>query len=218
MSRRGSMTRPTPRSASATRKLVLPSSGAGTASTVNIALAERERRRGQEDVDGEEHDHDRATVEDGLRREALGSRDAEVDQQVAQAVREVEERHGDEDQQVELDDGVAEHAEVVRLHDLDHAERSEDALQHDVHGEQDRGDHPALGEHEPPEEVHERGSLWAFRLLSHRASHNSRKPITTVPPTQRANCDATIRRGEMGRSNSLRWMIDPARLRKVTVW
>src|SRR5579872_4560448 len=38
MSRNGSMTAPTPRSGSATTKLVLPSSGAGTASTVYIEL------------------------------------------------------------------------------------------------------------------------------------------------------------------------------------
>src|SRR2546430_2138328 len=49
MSRRGSMTSPTPRSVSAMTKLALPSSGAAIASTVYMcALAERDR-------DGRDH-------------------------------------------------------------------------------------------------------------------------------------------------------------------
>src|SRR5258708_34685447 len=107
MSRSGSMTSPTPRSVSATRKLALPSSDAGIASTVYIgSAADRDGR--QENPDRDQGDQDRSAVEDDLRGHAPRGLQAQVDQQVADAVREVEERHRDEDQQGELDDRVAE--------------------------------------------------------------------------------------------------------------
>src|SRR5260370_11977859 len=107
MSRSGSMTSPTPRSVSATRKLALPSSDAGIASTVYIgSAADRDGR--QENPDRDQGDQDRSAVEDDLRGHAPRGLQAQVDQQVADAVREVEERHRDEDQQVELDDRLAE--------------------------------------------------------------------------------------------------------------
>src|SRR5260370_8625130 len=95
MSRSGSMTRPTPRSVSATRKLELPSSGAGIASTVYMALA-ADWNGGQENPDRDERDHDRAAIENGLRGQALGRMQPEVDQQVAKSVRELEERPCDQ--------------------------------------------------------------------------------------------------------------------------
>src|SRR5713226_8533294 len=105
MSRRGSMTRPTPCSSSKTAKLALPSSPAGIASTVNIS----ERDGGEEHPDRDERDHHCAAVKDNLRGHALGVVHAKVNQQIAAAVREMEERHRDQHQQVELDDWVAEH-------------------------------------------------------------------------------------------------------------
>src|SRR5205814_10679506 len=108
MSRSGSMTRPTPRSGSATRKLELPSSEAGIASTVYTSLAEGDGRGRDEDVDRDQRDRHRAAVEKRLRGHALGRVEAEVDEQVAQAVREMEEREGDQDEKVELDQRVAE--------------------------------------------------------------------------------------------------------------
>src|SRR5579864_2963325 len=110
MSRSGSMTTPTPRSVSATRKLVFPSSGAGMASIVNIRLAQRDRHCREEDPDRDQGDHDGAAVKDRLGGHALCRRHPEVDQQVAQPVREMEEGNRDQDQQVELDYGVAENA------------------------------------------------------------------------------------------------------------
>src|SRR5712664_271902 len=108
MSRRGSMTRPTPWSSSKTAKLALPSSGAGIASTVNIALTQSDRNGRQKNPDGDQRDHDRTAVKDDLSGQALCGMQAKVDEQVAQAVREVKERRRDEHQQVQLDDGVAE--------------------------------------------------------------------------------------------------------------
>src|SRR5207247_55797 len=90
----------TPRSWSATRKLELPSSEAGTASTVYTSLAERDGRGREEDVDRDQRDRHRAAVEKRLRGHALGGVESEVDEEVAQAVREMEERKGDLDEQV----------------------------------------------------------------------------------------------------------------------
>src|SRR2546423_3151985 len=126
MSRKGSITRPTPLSVSATRKLALPSSGAGIASTVYIAL-ERDGRRGQENVDRQKDDEDGAAVEDDLGRNALGGRHAEVDEQVAEAVREVEEGHRDQDEQIELHDRVADDVGVGKTGNAHEAQRSKDA-------------------------------------------------------------------------------------------
>ena len=94
-----------------------------------------------------------ATVEDRLGRDALGGVNPEIDEQVAQAVREVEERDRDQDEQIKLDDWVGQQTHVVRFCDVDDAQWAEDALEQDVHRQQDGGDHAALGEHEPPEEV-----------------------------------------------------------------
>src|SRR6267143_7150593 len=107
MSRRGSMTRPTPCSSSKTAKLALPSSGAGIASTVNMSLPKSNGDGREKHPDRDERDHHGAAVEDGLRGHALRRVHPEVDQQVAQAVREVEERDRDQHQQVKLDDGIA---------------------------------------------------------------------------------------------------------------
>src|SRR5437763_2572197 len=162
MSRIGSITMPSPRSGSATTKLALPSSGARTTSTVNIRLAKLDRNGREEDVDRGQRHHGRAAVEDHLRGDALRGGDAEVDEQVAQAMGEVKERKRDQDEQVELHQRVAEDADpgvVVAVDDRHDAQWAEDALDQHVHGDEQGGDDSALGEHEPPEEMHQRRSL-----------------------------------------------------------
>src|SRR5260370_12635291 len=235
MSRSGSMTSPTPRSVSATRKLELPSSGAGIASTVYTALA-ADRDGRQENPDRDQGDQDRPAVEDDLRGQASRGLQAQVDQQVADAVREVEERHRDEDQQVELDDRVAEGAGPGVVVAIDHrhdVERAQDALDQDVHRDQDRGDDAALGEEEPECEMAEGGcgdSLLpsgAARHLpmngedtfaAHRPSHTRKKPITPDATAHRANWERTIRLGETGRAMSLKGRIEPPRVRHGKLW
>src|ERR671923_588398 len=142
MSRMGSIT--TACSPLASTKLAFPSSDARTPSTEYTAL-EGKRRGRQEDVDGQQRDRDRAAVEHRLRRNCARGAHAEVDQEVAQAVREMEERHRDQDEQVELHDRVAEDRDVVRLDDVDDAEWTEDALEDDVHRQQHGGENAALG-------------------------------------------------------------------------
>src|ERR1044072_1554845 len=113
------MTMATWRSVSATRKLALPSSGAGIASTVYMPLRrfapppysvgrslERDRGGREQNVDRQQRDGDRSAVEKDLRGTPLRSVHSEVDDQVAQPVREVEERNRDQHEQVELDDRV----------------------------------------------------------------------------------------------------------------
>src|SRR5205807_5654850 len=159
ISRSGSMTRPTPRSVSATTKLVLPSSGAGIASTVYMGSA-ADRNRRQKDPDRDERDHDRTAVEDDLCGHALAGFETEVDEEIANAVREVKERRRDQDQQVELDDRIAEGIDpgvVVAVYHGHDVERTEDALDQDVDGNQDGRDDPALREQEPENQVVERG-------------------------------------------------------------
>src|SRR2546423_9403238 len=109
MSRNGSMTMPTPRSVSATRKLALPSSPAGTASTVYISLPELDRDCRQENPDGDQGDYHGTAVGNDLRWQALRRFHAEVGEQVAHAVGDVKERHCDQHEQVQLDDGIAQH-------------------------------------------------------------------------------------------------------------
>src|SRR5258708_22727564 len=232
MSRSGSMTSPTPRSVSATRKLALPSSDAGIASTVYIgSAADRDGR--QENPDRDQGDQDRSAVEDDLRGHAPRGLQAQVDQQEADAVREVQERHRDEDEQGELDDRVAEGGGPGVVVAVDHrhdVERAQDALDQDVHRDQDRGGDGALGEEEPGDEVAEGGcgdSLLpsgAARHLpmngedtfaAHRPSHTRKKPITPDATAHRANWERTIRLDETGRSMSLKCRIEPARLRNV---
>src|SRR6202011_35031 len=111
MSRSGSTTKPTPLSVSATRKLLFPNSDAGTASTVYMALPERDWDGGQEHPDRDGRDHNCAAVEDHLRRQGSRRGHPQVDEQIAQPMREMEERHGNQDQQVEINDRVAEDAD-----------------------------------------------------------------------------------------------------------
>src|SRR5438445_1855023 len=149
MSRSGSTTRPTPRSVSATRKLVLPSSPAGTASTVYMSLAELERYCRQENPDSDQSDCDSTAVGNDLRGHAFRRFHTEVGEQVANAVGDVKERHRDQHEQVELDDGIAEHGHpgvVVAVDDMDDAQRTQDALDQDMPRDQHRGDHAALSE------------------------------------------------------------------------
>src|SRR6266581_3590347 len=179
MSRRGSMTRPTPLSVSATRKLVLPSSPAGTASTVYMSLRQRDRHCREEDPDGDQRDDNRPAVEDGLRRHTLGCMHAEVHEEITQPMREMEERHRDQHQEVKLDDRVAEHRHpcVVMAVDNRHdAERTEDALDEDMHGDEHRGYHATLREQEPPDEVHI--GRTAPHLGAHRANQIRTNPTT----------------------------------------
>src|SRR5215472_5134656 len=109
MSRRGSMTMPDRDSRSMTRKLALPSSSARTTSTLNTGESAEERDGREQNPDGDENHDDRAAVEDHLCRDALRGRHTKVGEQVAQAVREVEESERDEHQQVELHQRVADH-------------------------------------------------------------------------------------------------------------
>src|SRR2546430_9037869 len=231
MSRSGSMTRPTPRSWSATRKLELPSSEAGTASTVYTSLAQRDGRGREEDVDRDQRDRDRAAVEKRLRGHALGGVESEVDEEVAQAVREMEERKGDQDEQIELDQRVAEHVDprvVVAVDDVHEAQRAEDALDQDVDGDEEGGDPPALREHEPPEEVHQSWSAPLRRLrrhlpmngeglgtLTHRANQMRTKPTTREASAHIPNMASEMSLEGMVRSRTLTRMITPARLRNV---
>src|SRR5428012_17948 len=98
MSRTGSMTTAMPRSGSATRKLALPSSGPRIVSPVHTPqLPQGDRRRRQEHPYGDERHHHSAPIEEDLRRRAFSCRHAEIDEQVAQPVREMEKRERDED-------------------------------------------------------------------------------------------------------------------------
>src|SRR5428012_19175 len=98
MSRTGPMPTAMPRPGAATRKLALPSSGARLASTVKTRrLPQRDRRRRQEHPYGDERHHHSAPIEEDLRRRAFTCRHAEIDEQVAQPVREMEKRERDED-------------------------------------------------------------------------------------------------------------------------
>src|SRR5689334_18074273 len=181
MSRIGSTTTPTPRSGSETTKLALPSSPARTTSTLNTDLAEGDRVRRQKDPDRDEGDRNRAAVEHDLRWHGPGRLQPEVDEQIAKTVGEMEERHGDEHKEVQLDDRVAEDGRVVRRDDARDPEWSEDALQEDVDREQDRGDHAALREQEPPDKMHERRPAACY------FSHVRKNPITSDAPIHRAN-------------------------------
>src|SRR6267143_5570725 len=215
MSRRGSMTRPTPCSSSMTAKLALPSSGAGIASTVNIS----ERDGGEEHPDRDERDEDRTAVKDDLCGHALGGVDTEVDQQVAQAMREMKERQRDQHQQVELDKRIAKHADprvVVPVDDGHDAEGAKDALDQDVHRQKHSRDHPTLGEEEPPDEVHERRAL--SRLSAHRANQMSTNAMTADATAHNPNIASVISPDGRLRSRTLTRMISPERLRKVTLW
>src|SRR5579859_6837853 len=149
-SRVGSTTTPAPRSPSTMRKLAFPSSGAGSASTVNMHLSPyRHRSRDQQDPDGDEGDQDRAAVENrgaGVLLAAGTPRSAQHEQ-------------------VELHNKIAEQAApgvVVTVDHIHEPKRPQDALDQDVDRDQHRGDHAALHEHEPPEQVRE-GGLWAGR-------------------------------------------------------
>src|SRR5437868_7929663 len=156
MSRNGSMTMPTPRSVSATRKLALPSSPAGTASTVYISLPELDRDCRQENPDGDQGDYHGTAVGNDLRWQALRRFHAEVGEQVAHAVGDVKERHCDQHEQVRLDGGIAQHGHpgvVMAVDDGDNAQRTQDALDQDMHRDKQRRDHAALSEQKPIDEV-----------------------------------------------------------------
>src|ERR1700716_434419 len=215
MSRSGSTTKPPPRSVSATRKLLFPNSEAGTASTVYMALPERDRRGRQEDPDCEGSDHDSAAVEDHLRRYGFRGRHPKVDEQVAQSMREMEERHSDEDKKVELHNRVAEDADpgvVVAVDHRHNSERAEYALDQDVDRHEDRGDHPTLREQEPPDEVGIGGlGVLGVADIVHLANPTRTAAITAEATNHAANCDSTINRD----GTPLMWMITPARLRNV---
>src|SRR5450631_1197143 len=200
MSRKGSTTSPTPRSGSATRKLAFPSSGARNASTVNTASsADGDRRGCQEDPDRDQRDGNRSAVEDHLRGDALGPGHAKVDEQVAQAVREKEERHSDQDQEVQLHDRVAQDAYpsvVVAVHHGHDAKRSENPLDEDVNRDQQRGQDASLREHEPPEEVHQGGPLFVCDFRAHLKGFPppgpSPPPPSAQPPRLAGRCACAL--------------------------
>src|SRR5579859_2225034 len=221
-SRVGSTTTPMPRSASTMRKLAFPSSGAGSASTVNIHLSPyRHRSRRQQDPDRDERDQHCTAVENHLRGRALGGRDAQVDEQVAQSVGEVKEGQRDQHEQVQLHDGIAEQADpgvVVTVDHVHEPERPQDALDQDVDRDEHSGDHAALREHEPPEQVREGGFAGVSSLGAHRPNQISTKPITIEASAHRPNCDSTINLEGTSRPRNLTWMITPARLRNVVLW
>src|SRR5487761_829614 len=199
------MTRATPRSRSATTKLALPSSGAGTASTVNTAASpqQRDRRGRQEHVDGEQRHQDRAPVKDHLRHQGLGRREAEVDQQVAQSMCEVEEGQRDQNQQVELHDRVAQEADpgvVMAIRDTHDAQRPENPLDQDVDWYEECSDHTALRKHEPPKQVGQ--SRLVLDLLAHRPNPMRIAPITTDATNHMPNIAATITPDGSGLSNT----------------
>src|SRR5690348_10567858 len=218
MSRSGSMTTPTPWASSNATKLALPSSGAGTASTVYMGSLAAERRCRQQDPDGDERHHHRAAVKDGLRRHAPRRMHAEVDQQVPQPVREVKERKHDQHQDVELHQRIAEEADprVVVLVGHGHdAERPEDALDHDVDGEEQRGDDAALRKQEPEDQVIESRSLAGRRFVAHRANQMRTNATTAEAPAHAPNIARTISREGIGRSRTLIRMMTPASFRNV---
>src|SRR6202165_333884 len=222
MSRKGSMTTASRRAGSARRKLALPSSGARIASTVNTRRSPQGDRGGrQKHPHGNQRHRHRAPVEDDLRRRAFGSRHAEIDQQVAQTVREMKERQGDQHEQVQLHDRVAQDADpgvIVSIHHGDNVQGSEDPLDQDVHRQHKGGKPAALREHKPPEQVAQRHLRRPFRFLDHRPNPIRTAPMTIDATSQRKNIVATIALGGTGRSSTLRWMITPARLRNVTLW
>src|SRR4029077_19629963 len=218
MSRKGSMTTPTPRSVSATTKLVFPSSGAGTASTVYKALVEERCGRQQDPERYQSHDPG-AAVKDHLRRHAFGRAHSDVDQEIAQPVGVVEEREREQDEEVELDQRVAQHVDPRVVMPVDHrgvAERPEDALDEHVDRQQESGQHAALREEEPPEQVRKRGS--PPDIGAHRANQTRTNATTTEATSHIPNMASTIRRDGTGRSKTLKWRIVPARLRNVTLW
>src|ERR1700680_1860035 len=222
MSRTGSMTTATRRSGSATRKLALPSSGARIVSTVNMRRSpQRYRRRRQEHPHGEQRHRHRAPIEDHLRRHTFGCRHAEIDQQVAQPVREMEEREGDEDEQVELHDRVGQDADpgvVVAINHRHYPQGPKDPLDDDVHWQDERDQSAALREHEPPEQVTQGHLRCPVGFLVHRPNPIRTAPMTIEATNQSPNIVRTIARGGTGRSSALMWMITPARLRNVTLW
>src|ERR1700682_3179139 len=99
------------------------------------------------------------------------------------------------------------------IHHGHDSKRPEKALDQDVHGEHERGQAPAIGEHEPPEQVGVRGALAG--LGAHRPNPISTAPITIEATAQRANIVKTMSLGGTGLSSTLRWMITPANLRNV---
>src|ERR1700704_1963949 len=130
----------------------------------------------------------------------------------------MEERDRDDDQEIELHDGIAKDADpgvVMAIHHRDYAERSENPLDQDVHGNEKGRDAPALREHEPPEQVGYRNLLFVF--CAHLANPISTAAMTTEARAHKPNIVSTMRREGTGRSSTLRWMITPARLRNVTL-
>src|SRR5207248_11353957 len=106
----------------------------------------------------------------------------------------------------------------------DDVERAEDALDHDVHGDEHCRDHAALGEQEPPDEVHEGGppggslSLGGFGHhcgLAHCANQMSTNAITAEATAHAPNIASVMRRDGMFLSRTLIRMIKPERLRNV---
>src|ERR1700730_14792184 len=114
---------------------------------------------------------------------------------------EVKERHRDEHEQVELHDRVAQELDprvVVAIGHTHDAQWSQDALDQYVDRDQDRGDHAALSEQEPPDEVRESGPPLARGVVAHLAN-----PMRTAAPTTQAanhiaNCASTLNRDGTG--------------------
>src|SRR5712692_1544544 len=184
-------------------------------------LRERDRSGRQQHPDRDRRDHDRAAVKDHLRRQRPGCGHPEIDQEVAQPVREVEERERDEGEQVELHDRVAQDVYpgvVMPIHHVDDAQRPKHALDQDLDREHEGGQPAPIGEEEPPEQVGNGRLLTLRGVVVHRANPMRTAAITTDATSHSPNIVATIARGGTGLPMNLRWMITPARLRKVTLW
>src|SRR5436309_7817232 len=94
--------------------------------------------------------------------------------------------------------------------------------------DQEGGDHPALGEHEPPEQVHQGWSAPLRRLrrhllmngeelgpLTHRANQMRTNPTTREASAHIPYMAREISLEGMVRSRTLTRMITPARFRNV---
>src|SRR5487761_159190 len=107
----------------------------------------------------------------------------------------------------------------MAIRDTHDAQRPEYPLDQDVDRDQDRRQHAALGEHEPPEKVRERRLVLDLSyVLAHLPNPMRTAPITIDATSHRPNCDMTIRRDGTGLSNTLKCRITPARLKNVKLW
>src|ERR1700694_3011309 len=151
-----------------------------------------------------------------LRGHAFRGGYSEVHEQVAQAVCEVEEGQGDQDQDVELHQRVAQDADpgvVVLVHHGREVQRTKNSLHQDVHRQNERDQASAVREQKPEEEV------WQGGLVSCLGAHLA-NPIKTAAMTMEAraprpNIVRTITLGGTVLSMTFKWMITPASLRNV---